>query len=320
MFNKSFKAILLVTLLLLASVINAAQTVTYFHNDISGSPLMASDAGGNVVWKENYYPYGERLKNQEGQSVASINNKLWFTGKPYDEYTGLSYLGARYYNPVLGRFMGIDPADVDIGNIHSFNRYAYANNNPYRYVDPDGHSPLDIGFLVYDIGKAAVAIYTGQGVGMALADVAMSAIGVVSPIPGTGQALKAAKIVKSSQNWVGVASAAILKSGVTKKSDNFVDLASSQRRKHILEGDATGGGHRPGTGIRDKSEFPQGWSDDKIMHEISDVATDPNLTTRIGRGGRTITEGVRDGINIRVIKERTGNIVTGYPTNVPRNK
>ena len=105
----------------------------------------------------------------------------------------------------------------------------------------------------------------------------------------------------------------------TNKADDFVDLASSSRRRHILDGNATGGGHRPGTGIPGKSEFPAGWSDDRIMHNISDIATDPTLRSRLGRGGRTITEGIRDGIDIRVIQERNGDIVTGFPTNVPRN-
>ena len=153
MFNKSFKAILLVTLLFLATAINAAQTVTYFHNDIAGTPLIATDASGNLVWKENYYPYGERLNPE-----TKRDNKLWFTGKPYDQDTGLTYLGARYYNPLLGRFMGVDPKGFDPENIHSFNRYTYANNNPYRYVDPDGHTPLDLVFLAYDIGKLGVAV------------------------------------------------------------------------------------------------------------------------------------------------------------------
>ncbi|WP_282434127.1 RHS repeat-associated core domain-containing protein, partial [Acidovorax sp. Root267] len=49
-------------------------------------------------------------------------------------------MGARYYIPLIGRFTGIDPQGIVPENPHSFNRYAYANNNPYRYVDPDGRS------------------------------------------------------------------------------------------------------------------------------------------------------------------------------------
>jgi len=169
-----------------------AQTITYFHNDISGSPMLATNASGNVVWKENYRPYGDRLNNQS----ASTNNKLWFAGKPYDSSTGLSYMGARYYDPVLGRFMGVDPKGFDPENLHSFNRYGYANNNPYKYVDPDGHSPIDVVFLMYDLGKLGVAMYTGNGIGAAVADVAASVVGMASPIPWAGQALKSARAVE----------------------------------------------------------------------------------------------------------------------------
>lgn len=112
----------------------AAETITYLHNDVAGTPLMATDAEGNVVWKETYQPFGSRLNNQ----AEAGSNAKWFTGKSYDPDTGLSYFGARYYDPVIGRFMGMDPAAVDAGNIQGLNRYSYGNNNPYRYVDPDG--------------------------------------------------------------------------------------------------------------------------------------------------------------------------------------
>jgi RHS repeat-associated protein len=182
----------------LAAQAMAGETITYFHNDVAGSPALATDSNGGIIWRETYRPYGDRLY----QSAAATNNSLWFTGKPYDSSTGLSYMGARYYDPMLGRFVGVDPAPVDFDNLHSLNRYAYANNNPYKFVDPDGHSPLDVVFLVYDVGKLGVALYTGVGVQGALVDVASSVVGVASPIPGTGQAIKAARAIDKAADAV----------------------------------------------------------------------------------------------------------------------
>jgi EndoU nuclease-like protein len=107
-------------------------------------------------------------------------------------------------------------------------------------------------------------------------------------------------------------------------AEDAVDLTTPAARRHILEGEARpngtfAGGHRPGTGFPGKSEFPSGWSDDRIIHEISDVATDP-ASTAVQQGSRTIVTGKRGGVTIRVvIDNNTGRIVTGYPTNLPRN-
>lgn len=111
---------------------------------------------------------------------------------------------------------------------------------------------------------------------------------------------------------------------VAKSADDFVDLASASRRSHILDGEVRpngtfGGGHRPGTGFAGKSEFPAGWSDDGIMHEISDIATEPSLVWRAGnRPGDFFVNGTRDGVDIEVLI-RNNQIWTGYPTNLPRN-
>ena len=117
---------------------HAAERITYYHTDALGSPVAATDQQGNVVWRETYEPYGERIKKEP----ASSTNARWHTGHVLDAETGLQYAGARYYDPVLGRFMGIDPKGFSQVDPHSFNRFAYGNNNPYKYIDPDGRDVI----------------------------------------------------------------------------------------------------------------------------------------------------------------------------------
>ena len=105
-----------------------------------------------------------------------------------------------------------------------------------------------------------------------------------------------------------------------QRSESRQFVVSASRRVHILDGDRTGGGHRPGRGVPGKSEFPPGWSDDKIIEAIEDVANDPSSARRVEADGRTVVTGRRDGVDLRVVVERDGrSIVTGYPTNTPRN-
>ena len=170
---------------------SAKERVTYYHNDHLGSPVAATDAQGELLWQEEYSPYGKRLvKADTGEHPRG------YTGHQEVAALGLSYMDARWYDPELGRFLAIDPEDFHESNVQSFNRYAYANNNPYGYVDPNGESPLDIGFLVVDVVKLGVAVYSGVGIGAAAADVGLSIVGVISPVPGTGLALKSAKVAK----------------------------------------------------------------------------------------------------------------------------
>lgn len=61
-----------------------------------------------------------------------------FTGQRLDG-TGLYYYNARYYDPVIGRFISGDSIVPDPTNPQAFNRYSYCVNNPLKYTDPSGH-------------------------------------------------------------------------------------------------------------------------------------------------------------------------------------
>ena len=112
----------------------SGEVVTYYHNDAAGSPLLATDSQGKVLWHESYKPYGDRGT----PATAATENKLFFHGRSYDASIGLSYFGARYYDAIIGRFMGPDPVAFREESVQSFNRYVFAANNPNKFTDPDG--------------------------------------------------------------------------------------------------------------------------------------------------------------------------------------
>ncbi|WP_249041083.1 RHS repeat-associated core domain-containing protein [Marilutibacter maris] len=56
----------------------------------------------------------------------------------FDAATGLVYAQQRYYDDDIGRFLSADPVTPYEQPVQMFNRYRYANNNPYRFKDPDG--------------------------------------------------------------------------------------------------------------------------------------------------------------------------------------
>ena len=73
--------------------------VTYLYADHLGSPVKGAQ-GANVTWSENYTPFGEKWTTASQQ-----NDGLGYTGHITDTASGLTYMQARYYNPVWGRFL-----------------------------------------------------------------------------------------------------------------------------------------------------------------------------------------------------------------------
>jgi RHS repeat-associated protein len=107
--------------------------VAYAHTDALGSPVARTNAAKTIVSRTRYEPYG--------LTAAGVQPTIGFTGHVNDADTGLINMQQRYYDPVAGRFLSVDPVVADNNTGGSFNRYNYAKNSPYKYIDPDGRNP-----------------------------------------------------------------------------------------------------------------------------------------------------------------------------------
>ncbi|MFJ5096316.1 ricin-type beta-trefoil lectin domain protein [Streptomyces sp. NPDC088557] len=77
--------------------------------------------------------------NQRGTSTIGVNQQshTGFLGKTRDDSSGFTLLGARLYDPVVGRFLSADPL-MDLNDPQQANGYVYAHNNPVTHADPTG--------------------------------------------------------------------------------------------------------------------------------------------------------------------------------------
>ncbi len=129
-------------------------TVAYYHKDHLNSATVMTNATGTKLEGTAYAPYGT-IRAFTGTAVTSYR----YTGKELDSETGLYYYGARYYDPMIGRFISADSIVSDVYDPQDLNRYAYARNNPMKYVDPDGHA-FKAATMVFRVGQA---LYKGYG-------------------------------------------------------------------------------------------------------------------------------------------------------------
>ncbi|MGH8006877.1 MAG: RHS repeat-associated core domain-containing protein, partial [Candidatus Binatia bacterium] len=127
-----------------------AGTTRFFLPDALGSTVALTDSAGQPQTEYTYAPFG----NTTVTGVASTN-PFQFTGRENDGLTGLYYYRARYYHPILQRFISEDPIGFAGGDV---NLYAYAFNNPVNFTDPTGENPfLILGVLFYLLSNPSPA-------------------------------------------------------------------------------------------------------------------------------------------------------------------
>lgn len=180
----------------------SALGTNYFHlNNVNSSTLITSDKG---VQNDgiNYKPFGSIDKASSDITTSFIPK---FTGKELDDDSELYYFGARYYDASLNRFMAPDPAR------QFASPYAYGNNDPMVYTDPDGRvfgidDAIEIAIVAEVATDVAVesavatttaAVATGEAtsaIGLAVeTEAGVSAIASAASVDATGIGIEAAQ-------------------------------------------------------------------------------------------------------------------------------
>ena len=177
--------------------------VEYYHLDALGTVRAVTNESGTVLERHDYLPFGEELCPSGGTYIvcggSPAGQSKRFTGKERDTETGLDYFGARYLRANAGRFTTIDPVYTWQENLvdpQRWNRYAYARNNPPKYVDPDGRAIdviADVGFILYDLYDIGSSAFGGRGVsGTQVAALGADILGAAIPFAtGGGAAIRA---------------------------------------------------------------------------------------------------------------------------------
>ncbi|NQZ86913.1 MAG: hypothetical protein HRT54_04965 [Colwellia sp.] len=222
---KNFILILSLLTFLGFTVVSQAEIV-YLHNDALGSPIMETNELGAVISRSHYKPFGETLEQ--------MKDGVGYTGHVNDADLGLTYMQARYYDPVIGRFYSNDPVDVlgHIGHgnpVHGFNRYTYANNNPYKYVDPDGELGLLVTSFLAGALNAGIEYATNDNASGKDLFVAFVK-GAVMGATGAGAINlmnKTMKLVTAASKTEKVTASAIAASSVTLATSMTVDVATN---------------------------------------------------------------------------------------------
>jgi RHS repeat-associated protein len=109
--------------------------LTWLVSDHHGTAELAIDEVGQQVGRQRHDPYG----NTRGTGTPKLAGDRGFVGGTTDDSTGLTHLGAREYDPTTGRFISVDP-EVDPEDPQTLHGYAYANNSPVSFTDPDGRA------------------------------------------------------------------------------------------------------------------------------------------------------------------------------------
>ncbi|MBQ3482257.1 MAG: RHS repeat-associated core domain-containing protein [Oscillospiraceae bacterium] len=134
--------------------------IFYYLYNVQGDVVAIVRAStGQIVARYSYDAWGNcTVTNAEGY-ITGTKNPFRYRGYYFDAETGMYYLGSRYYNPELGRFISPDVFISTGQGLLGCNMFAYCNNNPVNMADYAGGEPISIG-VATAVGIVAILLAT----------------------------------------------------------------------------------------------------------------------------------------------------------------
>jgi RHS repeat-associated protein len=258
-----------------------------------------TDLNGKLYEHLEYFPFGESWVEENSNTQRT---PYLFSAKELDEETGLYYFGARYYDArtsvwqspdrILQQYLDGHP-DGGVYNTPHLGLYSYARQNPLRYNDPDGNTPLDaLITLVPAAGKSfgalaayAVGVATDnqtlqqvalEGMGEMQGENVEALVSVINPIPGGALAMKARRLE-------------------TAASEAKATVQSLKKVEGSVAGKQLTKGPKPNEGIAKKHGGDP--HNDAIDKKIGDLKKDPDVKNIRKNQQQVDVEGNKVGTN-----------------------
>jgi len=195
------------------------QIPSWLLGDHLGSTSMVTDASGGMVSEVRYSAFGE-TRYQNG----TLTTDYLYTGQRQEAEIGLYYYVARWYDPAIGRFIQADSVVPDAASALGFDRYAYVNNNPLKYVDPSGHCPQGVDTLtcLYLIAIGRLPDFQGINTAEKYVTKGEDVLGVDATAVAAGIAVQSQwyrSITDSRDGWLSGSSSGL---GIAQIGDSFM--------------------------------------------------------------------------------------------------
>ncbi len=212
----------------------------FVHTDALGTPVVRSQSSGAAAVANSrlvHEPYG----NTDPSAPSGVG----FTGHFRDREIELVYMQQRYYDPLAGRFLSVDPVSTSAKDGSYFNRYVYAANNPYKFKDPDGRAfetAWDIASLALSVQQFAQNPSFGNAVGLAIDAAAVAIPGIPGGVGVFRAASDAADAAASLPRMQGM--------GATERAKTLADGGFQQTKVSSSAGMNETWSHADGSQVR----------------------------------------------------------------------